>query len=376
VNLFDWIAVALVAALALSGYFRGLITGVLSLAGVVGGAVLGAAIAPHILATSRSQYTPLFALAGAAFFAILLETVGSFAGLVLRSSLRLKALRTVDSVGGLLLGAATGLAVVWVLGTVALLLPGQTELRRDAQRSTIIRRLNDLVPPSDLLNALARIDPILAIAGPLATVAPPNPAVLRRPGVRQAAPSVVRVTGTACGLGIEGSGWVARPGMVVTAAHVVAGETSTTVQAPSGPPLDAEAVAFDARNDVAVLRVVGLGARPLRLVNPQEGTPVAILGYPGNGSLTAAAGRIGATGRIATEDAYGRGPVERLITSLRGTIRHGDSGGPAVDASGRVQTTVFAARVGSSGGFGVASQVVRGVLASARAPVSTGSCAP
>jgi S1-C subfamily serine protease len=276
----------------------------------------------------------------------------------------------------LLLGAATGLALVWVLGTVALLLPGQTELRRDAQRSAIIRQLNEWVPPSDVLHALARIDPILAIEGPLAVVAPPNPSVLRQPGVRQAAPSVVKVLGTACGLGIEGSGWVARPGLVVTAAHVVVGEGSTTVQAPSQLPFTAQAVGFDSKNDVAVLRVPGLDARPLPLVNPKEGASVAILGYPGNGALTAAAGRIGSTARVATDDAYGRGPVERLITSLRGRIRHGDSGGPAVDAQGRVQTTVFAARVGSGGGFGVPAQVVRRDLANARGAVSTGPCAP
>ena len=48
--------------------------------------------------------------------------------------------------------------------------------------------------------------------------------------MRAAGHSVVRVLGTACGLGVEGSGWVARPGVVVTNAHVVAGESDTTVQ--------------------------------------------------------------------------------------------------------------------------------------------------
>src|SRR4029078_11088674 len=86
----------------------------------------------------------------------------------------------------------------------------------------------------------------------------PDRRVLRQPGVRGAAPSVVRVLGTACGLGVEGSGWVARPGLVVPAAHVVAGEQDTTVTTLFGETLGAEAVAFDSRNDVAVLRVPGL----------------------------------------------------------------------------------------------------------------------
>ncbi len=375
-NLFDWIAVALVALLAIAGYFRGLLTAALSLAGIVGGALAGARVAPYLLSGgSSSRYTPLFALGGAVFFAIVLEALGSYVGSRLRSSMRLKPLRAVDSAGGLLLGAATGLAIVWVLGTVVLLIPGQTDLRRKAQRSVIVQQLNDLLPPSTVLHALARIDPLLAIESPLALFPPPNPNVLDQPWVREAAPSVVKVLGTACGLGIAGSGWVASPGLVVTAAHVVAGEHSTTVEAPGSLPLEATAVAFDSRNDVAVLRVPGLEAAPLALVDPKPGAPVALLGYPGNGRFNAEPGRIGQTARITTDDAYGRGPVSRLITSLRGKIEHGDSGGPAVDANGAVESTMFAARVGSTGGYGVPAEVVRRALAHSRRKVSTGPCA-
>jgi S1-C subfamily serine protease len=375
VNLFDWIAVALVALLAVAGYFRGLLTAALSLAGIVGGALLGARLAPYFLGGSTSRYATLFALGGAVFCAIVLEAVGSYLGSRMRSSMRLKPLRAVDSAGGLLIGAATGLAVVWVLGTVVLLIPGQANLRRNAQRSVIVRQLNDLLPPSTVLHALARIDPLLAIEGPLAIGPPPNPAVLNRPGVREAAPSVVRVLGNACGLGIAGTGWVARHGLVVTAAHVVAGEDATTIEAPGALPLDAEAVAFDSRNDVAVLRVPGLQARPLRLVDPKPETPVALLGYPANGAFGAEPGRIGETARISTDDAYGHGPVSRRITSLRGKIEHGDSGGPAVDAQGAVQATMFAARVGAAGGYGIPADVVRQALRHARRRVSTGPCA-
>jgi S1-C subfamily serine protease len=375
VNLFDWIALALVALLAVAGYFRGLLTAALSLAGIIGGALLGARVAPYLLSGGNtSRYTTLFALGGAIFCAIVLEATGSYLGGRMRSSMRLKPLRAVDSAGGVLIGAATGLAVVWVLGTVVLLIPGQTNLRQNAQRSFIVRQLNELLPPSTVLHALARIDPLLAIEGPLAIGPRPNPAVLNRPGVREAAPSVVKVLGNACGLGIAGSGWVARRGLVVTAAHVVAGEDSTTVQAPGDLPLDAQAYAFDPRNDVAVLRVPGLQARPLRFVDPRPGTPVALMGYPGNGPLDVEPGRIGETARIRTDDAYGHGPVSRLITSLRGKIQHGDSGGPAVDARGAVQSTMFAARVGETGGYGVPPEIVRRALAHARRKVSTGPC--
>jgi S1-C subfamily serine protease len=68
--------------------------------------------------------------------------------------------------------------------------------------------------------------------------------------------------------------------------------------------------------------------------------------------------------------------VQRTVTSLGGEVRHGNSGGPAIDTRGRVQLTVFAARVGGDGGYGIPTQVVEKVLASATGPVSTGPCAP
>src|SRR5206468_8832959 len=154
----------------------------------------------------------------------------SLAGSALRRTLRVTPFAVADTAGGLVLGAVAGLAAIWILGVVALFLPGQHGLRRQAQRSQILQHLNSVVPPAALLDLLARVDPFPSIAGPEAPLEPPTDAVLRDPNVRAAAPSVVRVLGTACGLGIEGSGWVARPGLVVTAAHAVAGEKDTVVQ--------------------------------------------------------------------------------------------------------------------------------------------------
>jgi S1-C subfamily serine protease len=64
-----------------------------------------------------------------------------------------------------------------------------------------------------------------------------------------------------------------------------------------------------------------------------------------------------------------------VITSIRARVRHGNSGGPAVDTRGRVQATVFAARPGGEVGYGVPSSLVRRALADAAAPVPTGGCA-
>jgi S1-C subfamily serine protease len=375
----DWIALAVVALAAFSGFRRGLIATALSLGGLVAGAYLGSRAVPHLLnGGASSPWTPAAALAGAVVGALLLQTLAGIAGSFVRGGLRLTPFRLLDSLGGLALGAAAGVAVVWVLGATALFIPGRPGLRSAVQSSEIVVRLQEEVPPRKLFNLLTRIDPFPSIAGPAAPGTLPTPAIARDPDVVRAEASVVKVTGTACGLGIEGSGWFATRDLVVTNAHVVAGETDTTVSVPGVPiPYPADTVAFDARNDVAVLRVRGAdAATPLRMVDPSVGEPVAILGYPENGPLAATPGRVGPTQVVLTDDAYGRGPVPRTITAVAGHVKHGNSGGPAVDADGFVEATIFAARIGAPSGYGVPRSIVERALASVRRePVSTGACA-
>jgi S1-C subfamily serine protease len=150
------------------------------------------------------------------------------------------------------------------------------------------------------------------------------------------------------------------------------------------PSLPARAIAFDPTDDIAVLSVPYLGLPALHLVSdPPSGLGGAILGYPQNGPFDVRPGRIGRTQTVLTDDAYGRGPIRRLLTPLRGLVRPGNSGGPLVDGDGAVLTTVFAGTVGDSprGGYGVANATVASVLEQARAReaagegVSTEGCA-
>jgi S1-C subfamily serine protease len=361
----DWIALAVIALTALAGLRRGLLATALSLGGLVAGAVVGARVAPHFLsAGASSPYTPVVALVGAAAGAVLLQSVGSLLGGMARGALAvIPPLRVLDSVGGIAAGAVWGAALVWVAGAVALQYPGQTQLRREVQRSRVMQRLNEIAPPRTVLRALSRIDPFPSIAGPPPPSLAPDPRVLAQPGVRAAAPSVLRVTATACGLGVEGSGWVARPETVVTAAHVVAGGDSIRVDGRA-----AEAWAVDRANDVAVLHVPSLDEPPLAVAPPTPGAPIAILGYPENGPFDAEPGRLGETSAVLVDGHL------RLVTAFSGLVRHGNSGGPAVDAAGRVRTSVFAARIGARAGYGVPAATVEKALARARGPVSTGEC--
>ncbi len=377
----DWIIVALTLLTAGAGYFQGFVVGIATLAGFAGGLLLGGRLGTALVeGGASSPYAPLFGLMGALLGGLLLGSLFELLGLGLRRRLRAPGLGVVDGLAGAALSAAVALGLAWLVGAVALQTPGARVLRADIQRSAVLRALNDLLPPSGpVLNALARFDPVPRIDGPPADVPAPRAAIARDADVQAAAAGVVRVRGTACGLGVEGSGWVAAPGLVVTNAHVVAGQQDTSVEPAAGAAaLAARAVAFDPRNDVAVLRVAGPAGQPLPLApDPVVGTPGAILGFPQDGPFDVRPARLGATRPVITQDAYGRGPVRRTLVTLRGLVRAGNSGGPVVDGRGRVLTTVFA-RTGSgpAGGYGVPNAVVRSALSAAAggAPVTTGPC--
>ena len=381
----DWLIVAFTVLLALYGYAQGFIVGALSLVGFAVGAFLGSHLGPLVLpGGSHSEYAPLFGLVGALLAGAVLASGLQGLGARARIFLRVPGLRMVDGVFGAALTASVALGIAWIVGAVAYQSSGSPVLRQDIQRSAILKELNQLLPPSGpLLNALARIDPLPSVRGPEADVPAPTRGILATRGVKNAGSSVVKVLGTACGLGIEGSGWVAAPGVVVTNAHVVAGETDTTVQVGGNPPgLDAEVIDFDPHDDIAVLRVPGLNEPVLKLAqNPKPGTAAAILGYPLDGGFDVEPGRIGQTETVNTENAYGNGPVTRSITALRGLVRPGNSGGPMIDHQGQVVATVFAAITGSTnghGGFAVPNSLVSAQLAKAQnqtTPVSTESCA-
>jgi uncharacterized membrane protein required for colicin V production len=376
----DWLIVAATALFAVNGYLRGFIVGAFSLAGFILGAIVGSRVADALLpAGSSSPYAPIFGLFGALTVGAVLAIGMDGIGTRLRRGLRLPFLGVIDGIAGAALSAAVALGVAWVLGVIVVSLPGTEALRLDVQRSAILRHLDELLPPQGVvLNALARIDPLPDIVGRGALVAPPPRLVTRTPALSRAARSVVRVVGTACGLGIEGSGWVVAPDEVLTNAHVVAGETDTTVEINGdGAGLPATVILFDPRNDLAILHVTGLDEPALALAqDPAPGNAGVILGYPLDGSFDAQPARIGVTQDVSTQDAYGRGPVVRRLTPVRGLVRPGNSGGPVVDDAGTVLTTIFAATTspGPRGGYGVANETVREDLARAAGPVSTEGC--
>ncbi len=381
-NFVDVIIVVFAVAFAVIGYERGLMASALPLAGFVVGAALGGRLGPALLsAGGESRYAPaLTVLCGLMAGVVLAVAMRGIAELM-RARLvgRRRILQRVDGVGGSLLLAALALVLAWAFGAAALNSsgPASRDLRDALQGSRILAALNGALPPSGpILNLLRHVDPTVALRGPRANVPMPRSAIARDPEVARAGGSVVKVLGSACGLGIEGSGWTVRPGLVVTNAHVVAGELDTTVTTRAGVSYDATAVRYEPRDDLAVLRVPGLDTRPLRIAaGARSGTAGAVLGYPENGPFTITPARLGRTGTALSQDSYGRGPIKRVMTPFRGQVRSGNSGGPVVDGAGRVLTTVFAAEERrSTGGLGVPNAAVRRALDGRLELTGTGPC--
>ena len=365
--------------LAAWGYQQGLIVGAISLLGFLAGAVLGGRLGPALLPDGAdSPYAPATALVGGLLVGSIVAVAfeGGARGLRARV-VRERSAAIVDGAAGALLLAAIGLGLAWMFGAVALNAPGRGDLRKEVQRSSILQTLNGALPPSGfILNTLNSIDPGAAINGPDPRVAAPNSKIADNRSIRAAGGSVVHVLGTACGLNVAGSGWVVRPGIVATNAHVVAGEEDTEVETRGGETHDATPVHYDPSNDLALLRVNGLGARPLSMAgDPASGTSAAILGYPEDEPFTIEPARLGPTTTVVSQDSYGRGPIPRQLTTFRGHVHSGNSGGPVVDGKGRVLTTVFAATTeGRAGGYGVPNDVVEAALSDTTGEVSTQAC--
>jgi S1-C subfamily serine protease len=379
VTVLDWAILAFTLALALWGYRQGLIVGALTLLGFGVGAFAGSRIGPLLLTKgSHSPYAPLCAALGALLIgALMAVTVESFALGLRERIVRRPFLNAADGAGGAALIASVALGLAWVFGAVLLHAPSTARLRADIQQSLILRSLNKVLPPSGpLLNALDRVDPAPTVLGPAAPVAAPNAKIASDPDVLDAGESVVRVLSTACGLGIEGSGWAVEPEVVVTNAHVVAGSSDTTVTTQDGVELDAVPIYYEPRQDLALLRV-GAPLPPLPISSQRkEGEDGAVLGYPENGPYSLSPARIGETRATISEDSYGKGPVERTIVAMSGAVRSGNSGGPLVNRRGDVVGTVFAATTsGPRGGFAIPAEQVREALGrTGLESVDTGPC--
>ncbi len=381
-NLLD-LAIALVFGGAVFGGYRlGFAARLLAWIGVALGLLVGAEFVSRVV-TAFGGDQPDGRVTAAALFLLLTASAGQGIGLTISRLIpRVAKPRALwDSAAGALLGGFGVLVLVWMLTPALVAANGWPA--RASRDSAIVKWLHDVAPaPPERFAALGRAVSDAPYPSALAPFTKPEdpgpPPDLSVPAAVDARvrPSTVEVEGVACGRIQEGSGWVAASGLVVTNAHVVAGEHRTSVVTTSGASLRATVVAFDPDADVAVLSVPGFSAAPLPMKSPAVGMVGAIYGHPQGGPLAVVPARIAQNIVAVGTDIYRTSNTRRHVLVLAASLQPGDSGGALVDETGAVVGVAFATDPGRANtGYALTSDEVRRVLSTAGSTaVSTGGC--
>ncbi|WP_330457360.1 MarP family serine protease [Streptomyces sp. NBC_00820] len=394
-DLLDLMLVLVALVYAAAGYRRGLVAGCVSLAGFVGGAVVGVWALPWVTGlVSRGS-------AAATVLAILTVLVPGMVGheLAGRLSLRLRSeldregrgpLRVADGIGGAAANSVAVLIVAWVAASVLGAAPSQTlttQIRNSALLGAVQERMPQTTPAW-----FSRATSALTDAGfpqvfnpfeneSTAQVAEPSGDSVTADAKRAAQRSTVKIEGASGSEGREGSGFVYAPGHVMTNAHVVAGIDNPSVRVGGvGRSYGARVVLFDPDRDVAVLYVPRLRAPVLRFDGgARRGDTAVVAGYPENGNLNLQAATVANRVRATGQNIYNDGTVTREIYAIRSKVLPGNSGGPLLATDGRVYGVVFARSTSDSEtGYALTAQEVKGDAsrgAGATAAVDTGELA-
>ena len=383
-NLLDVVVIAGMVAGGVVGTKVGFVVRALSWLGLAIGLTIGLRITPRI-ARSLNDASPDVRLLAAVSLLVGLALIGHATGLVASRSLRAKLSLTrepsrSDRITGGVLGVLGALALLWLLTPALQSTPGV--VARAARGSALVALVDEHGPRQpQAARAIGRLmgdAPYPLFDGGAAVGAPPENDAGPTTDTRTSR-SVVLVTGSACGLRLSGTGFAIEPDLVVTNAHVVAGQTRTTVVTADGREVDARVVVFDGRHDIAVLRADSADLPPLRLGAVRIGTIASVLGHPNGGRLRATPARVAKRIAAPRSDITRSSTIETAIVGLAARLIPGDSGAPVVGSDGTVQAMVFAVDPASSTtAFALASDEVRPFVAVARragrAAASTGRC--
>jgi S1-C subfamily serine protease len=382
-NALDAAVLAAVAVAAVVGFRVGFMVRALSWLGLSIGLVIGLRLTPR-LARALTDSTPGVRLLAVASLLVGLALIGHTTGLVASQTIRKhfslsSHVAPVDRLTGGVLGALGALALLWLLIPSLRSTPGWPA--QQARDSSLVAALDRYAPHQP---RAARI--VGRIVGEAPYPLFEDARVDERPPSTDAGPqidtvgarSVVLVRGEACGLELSGTGFAVAPDLIATNAHVIAGESNTAVITVDGDRRDTTVVGFDARHDIAILRVDGAPLPVLPLGPTNLGTVASVLGHPNGGRLRATPARV--VRRIDTPrtDIYRSGTIQTSIVGLAAHLIVGDSGSPVVGPDGRVQAMVFAVDpADTQTAFAISSEELGPFVdqaAKRTAPISTGSC--
>jgi len=350
-NVLDILLVMLAASAATGGYRLGFLARASSWLGLALGVTLGALLLPEVLPRLEGASDVTIALVAVGTLvgtALIGQALGLLLGARLHAELPEGPARTTDQVAGGVFGVIGVLVALWILLPTLAHVQGWTA--EQARSSRIAREVSDHFPnPPDTLEALRRIvgdDPFPEVFDALRPApdvgATPGESGLSADTATAVKSSTVKVEGEACGRIQEGSGFFVSPRLVVTNAHVVAGESETKLELADGDVVRATVVAFDPDRDLAVLRTDDTGITPLSLRHAEEGDTGGVFGHPGGGPLEISPFRVSDQIPAVGRNIYDRGQTRRQVLVLASELAPGDSGSALVDPQGEVVGVAFA----------------------------------
>ncbi len=350
-NVLDLLVIAGIVAAGFGGFRVGLLARASSWIGLAIGFFLGLRLVPPLLRTFDPA-TASARLLVAVTVLVLGTFVGQAGGLLvghrLRGVLPVGGARSADKVLGAVAGSLSVVVALWVFLPALTDVPGWAA--EQSRGSAVARIIADAFPsPPDATRAVRRLvderafPRVFRDLGPTPNAgAPPVAVPIPAATVAEVIASTVKIQGEACRRIQEGSGFVTSDDVVVTNAHVVAGEPKTEVVRPDGKHLPAEVALFDPARDLAVLHVDQLGLPALGRSNGAPGAEGAVFGHPGGDEqVRAAPARISDEVTAEGEDIYGQ-PTRRQVFILAADLKPGDSGAALVDSAGRVMGVAFA----------------------------------
>lgn len=348
-----------VATALMSGFRRGALMQLFSWGGFVFGLFVGGLAAPPIVSAIGPSAAGAKAITGVLVFlgiAFVTEAVIAVLGGKVMQRVEKDRVRTVDRWVGSGVAATMALFSAWVLSVPAK--RGPEQLAASVKDSVILHATYAVFPdPPDIIAGLGNLlnhtgfpEVFQQLNPSLAPGVEPAPARLARDKeILSSARSTFKIESRGCGGLVNGSGFSVSNGHVVTAAHVIAGTSSTRVLEPSdggGQAYSATPIYMDSRKDIAILRVDALpNSRILRLgaSTAERNQDGAAIGYPGGGDRRISVARVRSRTEAVGRDIYSRRTVTREIYVLRAHVRQGNSGGPLVDDAGVVRGLIFAA---------------------------------
>ncbi|HEY0259317.1 MAG TPA: MarP family serine protease [Lacisediminihabitans sp.] len=315
------------------------------------------------------------------------QALGGRAGRFLRRRLEKSPLRGFDR----LFGAAVTLVVAAIVTSMlafGLGSLGAPFISQAIGSSAVIRTIDDLTPnPVKSLEAqvrglvaedgLPRLFDAIGTGEPLVVPDAGSDTAAQQ----AAAKSVVKIVGNAyqCGQNQSGSGFVVSSGRIVTNAHVVAGVDQPVVEAPNGGAWTGKVVYFDSAADLAVVAVSGMPTPALQLgTDLKAGDDAVFDGYPLGGPFSSSPAAVQSINTVDVPDIYGGDPAPRKVYYLAAQVQEGNSGGPLLDAAGKVVGVVFAKSATTKDlGFAMTTDTLRSVAAEAptlSSAVASGHC--